>query len=55
MRRAGDKGNWNLRVLGMNEMVVGLRYANPTYVTDEELLHLTYFKAKKSLRSRLRN
>ena len=31
MTQAGDKGRWSLRMLGMNEMVVGLRYANPTY------------------------
>jgi len=33
MRRTGGKGGWSLRMLGMSEMVVGLRCANPTYDT----------------------
>ena len=31
MTQAGGKSGWSLRRLGMNEMVVGLRYANPIY------------------------
>jgi hypothetical protein len=31
MRRIGDSGRWILRMLGVNELDVGLRCANPTY------------------------
>lgn len=46
MRRAGGKGGWSLRMLGMNEMVVGLRRANPTCVTFAR-----WIKSSRSLSS----